>query len=222
MKRILDLVYGIPYYTNSSDQQFAWYVIYNDSVIILENNKFSSVNFKNIPKTNIRYLGLYGCNIHLACDFQNKVLSFYNTYNNNESLYRCKYTLENSVRSNILKPVQFKGFIYEPDLYDMSKDKFFIKSFYVGWNEDVVVNGYKFTNKIYFSIDLENHPDSIGLIYKLVKNDSSLIYPSNFNYRLLISDNNSTIINDIQRNQENTREINLNQSLLYKTIFRFK
>ena len=104
----------------------------------------------------------------------------------------------------------------------MSKDKFFIKSFYVGWNEDVVVNGYKFTNKIYFSIDLENHPDSIGLIYKLVKNDSSLIYPSNFNYRLLISDNNSTIINDIQRNQENTREINLNQSLLYKTIFRFK
>ena len=74
MKRILDLVYGIPYYTNSSDQRFAWYVIYNDGVIILENNKFSSVNFKNIPKTNIRYLGLYGCNIHLACDFQNKVL----------------------------------------------------------------------------------------------------------------------------------------------------
>ena len=218
MNRILDINNGIPYFTNDSDQIFAWYAVYDDNVIILEKSNFSSVSFNDIPKHSLKYFGLFGCGMHLTCNFYNKSLSVYSTYNENEFLYECKYTLDKGDGSNVLLPFQFKGFIYDAPVRGVCKENFLINSFYLGWIEDVIVQDKKFTNKVYFVIDILKHPTSVGLIYKLIPSDN--VYPQNNNYRLTISDNSNSIINDIQKSTSNVRNVYLNPSLKYKTIFR--
>ena len=219
MKKLLDINYGIPYFTNDSDQIFSWYAIYNDGVIILEKGLFSNVNFNHIPKTNVKYFGLFGSGMHLTCNFNNKYISIYNSHNENEFLYECKYKLNDCIESNSLIPFQFKGFIYDAPIKGICKENFLINSFYLGWMENVIVNEVKYTNKVYFSVDILKHPNSIGLIYKLEPKDN--VYPKNIKYRLAISDTNSTIINGIQKNTMNTRNVAINSTLKYKTIFRF-
>ena len=219
MKKIIDINNGIPYFTNDSDQIFSWYTIYNDGVIILEKGLFSNVNFNNIPKTNIQYFGLFGCGMHLSCNFKHKSIYIYNSYNENEFLYQCKYNLNENIKNNNITPFQFKGFIYDAPIKGLCKDKFLINSFYLGWMEDIEINNIKYTNKIYFSIDILKHPNSVGLIYKLIPKNNN--YPQNINYRLSISDSNISIINGIQKITNNIRNVTINSTLKYKTIFRF-
>ena len=219
MRKIIDINYGIPYYTNDSDQIFSWYAIYDDGVIILEKGLFSNVNFNNIPKTNIKFFGLFGCGMHLSCNFKNKSIYIYNSYNENEFLYQCKYNLNDSIGNNNLIPFQFKGFIYDAPIKGLCKDSFIINSFYLGWKEDISIDNIDYTNKIYFSIDTIKHPNSIGLIYKIIPKDN--VYPQNIKYRLTISDSNSSIINGIQKISNNTRNVTINSKLKYTTIFRF-
>ena len=219
MRKIIDVNYGIPYFTNDSDQIFSWYTIYDDGVIILEKGLFSNVNFNNIPKANIKYFGLFGCGMHLTCNFKKKSIYIYNSYNENEFLYQCKYNLNENIKNNNLIPFQFKGFIYDTPINNSHKDNFFINSFYLGWKEDILINNVSYINKIYFSIDIFKHPNSVGLIYKLTPKDN--FYPQNIKYKLSISDFNASIINGIQKITNNTRNVTINSTLKYKTIFKF-
>lgn len=197
MNHILDELYGIPYYTNNSDQIFAWYTVYNDGCIILEENKYSNVNFMDIPKTNIKHFGLYGCGFHLNTNFSNGTTSIYGFSKDKECLLSCNmYIKENKIiRYNEVQsfsvqdivPFQFKGFFYDSAFNNSIKDVFCVNKYYAGYSCIYNIDPFnKVLLKIYFSLDIIDHPNSIAIIYKTMRYKDS-VYPNKF-YRYSIAE----------------------------------
>jgi hypothetical protein len=216
MIKALDCVTGIPLYTNKNDQLFEWYVIYQDRAVILEIGKYSTVNFKDIPCSNLIHLGLFGMGFHLNYSFLSKSMSIYGEVLN--KAFRCEESTvlyKDSVLSEPLRPLkiipfQFKGFNF--DIISDTEQKFRITSHYLGITEE-----YEDLNiKKYFSINTDKYPGSFGIITKLIPKKSL----SHIKYRLAITDRTLKDIEGKQSEHEETsiKQIETNRDYTFKTI----
>ena len=56
---------SIPLYTNSSEQKFGWFIIYNNHSIVYEYTSYAHIQYSSISKNDINLFGLYGNNFKL-------------------------------------------------------------------------------------------------------------------------------------------------------------
>lgn len=212
MNHTLDKIYGIPYYTNNIDQLFSWYSIYNDGVIVTEINNYSSVDFNNIPKIDMKYFGLFGCGFHLSCNMNTGEINIYQSYKDNELLYSIAPTIEenkllilNSKKSfNIhnLTPFTFKQFVLETNFDNKLNSKSFIDKYYAGYSGLIDLDkNIQILFKIYFSIYINDFPNSIGIIYKFFPYKKTE-YQNKF-YRFELAENVYCNIEDIHKVSNN-------------------
>lgn len=216
MTNVLDSVKGIPFFTNCSDQAFGWYAIYNDGAIILELNKFSVVSFLDIPKSNLIHLGLFGNGLHLNCDFLMNSLSFYVQTSNKAFKYEeCLSVYEDSLcTKNVattIEPFQFKGFVFDSGY---GSSEFMINAHYLGYN--MIGKGFKV--KRYFSIDKLKYPNSIGIITKYA---STIDYPDDKIYRLLVTKNRIIENNGKQEKTSEYTTLTCKTTYTHKTILSY-
>ena len=236
MNHTLDIINGIPYYTNNTDQLFSWYSIYDDGVIITELNNYSSVDFNSIPKSDIKYFGLYGCGFHLNCNMNNGEVSIYQSYKENELCYSVQPSLtkDGIILSNTINrfdmtsivPFTFKHFVLETDFNDKTSSRCFIDEYYAGYTGILTLeDNIQILFKLYFSIHQYEFPNSIGIIYKFFPYKQTEY--RNTRYRFELAEN---VCYDINGNQKTTKNnicniINFNATKGYyknKLIFSYR
>ena len=234
MNHILDKINGIPYYTDNIDQLFSWYTIYNDSVIISELNKYSGVNFNSIPKQDISHFGLFGCGFHLDCDFNSYELSIYQSYKDNEYLYSNRPSIQennllilndkSSFKIQNVSPFTFKHYVLETE-FNKTSSRCFIDQYYAGYTGLISLNETKIIFKMYFSIHIYDHPDTIGIVYKFFPYEDTQYQDKN--YRFELAENMCTILNGKHKISKSSKGkiINFKETKGYyrnKTIFSYR
>ncbi len=50
---------SIPLYTNSSEQSYGWFIIYNNHSIVYEHTSYAHIQYSTISKDDINLFGLY-------------------------------------------------------------------------------------------------------------------------------------------------------------------
>jgi hypothetical protein len=186
----LDIIKDIPYYTNRTDRLFGWFSIYKDGNIIQELNRFSCIGYNEIPKDNISYFGLYGCGFHLISDFNTGSMYIYGKGSKKEFLFNTDFYIhENRILQEPnkfiiqnIQPFQLKGFVY--DMPGKSNKEFYMTDkYYAGYIGRLLLDELlEFDVKVYFSINILEHPSSIGIIFNLLPNQSTKKSRPNKNY----------------------------------------
>lgn len=176
----LDLVDDIPYYTHISKRPFLWFSKYNKGDTIREVDRYSSTSFDQIPKHGIRYFGLYGGGLHIISDFLDGSMYIYGSGFEKEFRYQNYSHFSSSIflhsidKKEILysiRPFQLKAFAYDltvgNNIYNIDKIQNTTTRYYAGYDCILLIeNEYPLKFRRYFSIDIFNHPRTIGIISK--------------------------------------------------------
>lgn len=209
---------SIPLSTNSSEQLFGWFTIYNNHSIVYEHTSYAHIQYSSISKNDINLFGMYGNEFKLVSNFSDGTMYI---YWRNRPIYEFKFLLSNRVIETNLsthvyhcRPFHLKSFIYDLDVSNpISSNRYMTDKYYSGYTGLILVNNYPLQVKQYFSIDVLKHPREIAIITKIQKIKDVEYSDGDFIFSMVTNNNIS---------KDNTKVNFLNDNAFkHKTIFKF-
>lgn len=211
---------SIPLNTNSPEQLFGWFTIYDNHSIVYEHTKYAHIQYSSISKKDIYLFGMYGNGFRLVSNFSNGNMSIY--WKNN-LIYRFNINLSSnmilndklSVHVYHCRPFHLKSFIYDFNVSNsINSNSYMTNKYYSGYTGLILINNYPLKIKQYFSIDILEHPREIAIITKIEK-IKNVDYSNADNIIFSIIENGNI--------SGDTKQINLlnDNAFKHKTIFRF-
>jgi len=210
---------SIPLYTNSSEQKFGWFIIYNNHSIVYEYTSYAHIQYSSISKNDINLFGLYGNNFKLISNFSDGSMYI---YWKNHLVYKFSILLSNKIIETKFntqvyhcRPFHLKSFIYDYNISNpINSNMFMTNKYYSGYTGIILVDKYPLEVKQYFSVDILDHPREIAIITKIRK-IKDIDYSKMNNIIFSIIENNSI------SKDNNKLSINDNNPFIHKTIFKF-
>lgn len=210
---------SIPLNTNSTEQLFGWFTIYNNHSIVYEHTSYAHIQYSSISKNDINLFGLYGNDFKLVSSFSDGSMYI---YWKDKLVYKFNILLSNKIiEANLnthvyhCRPFHLKSFIYDYDISNpIRSNGYMTNKYYSGYNGLVLVDNYPLEIKQYFSVDILDHPREIAIITK-IKKIKEVDYGNANNIIFSIIENSSI--------SKDSKKINLlNDNVFkHKTIFRF-
>ena len=209
---------SIPINTNSSEQLFGWFTIYNNHSIVYEHTNYAHIQYSSISKKDIHLFGMYGNGFKLASDFSDGSMYI---YWNNRPIYTFRFLLSNKMIETKLsthvyhcRPFHLKNFIYDFDVSNpISSNGYITNKYYSGYTGLILIDNSPLEIKQYFSIDISDHPREICIVTKIQKR-KNVDYPKE---DILFS----IIENNIISKDSNKFSLLNDNAFKHKTIFKF-
>lgn len=210
---------SIPLNTNSIEQLFGWFIIYDNHSIVYEHTSYAHIQYSSISKNDINLFGLYGNDFKLVSSFSDGSMYI---YWKNKLIYKFNILLSNQIIETNLnthvyhcRPFHLKSFIYDYDISNpIRTNRYMTNKYYSGYNGLILVNNCPLNIKQYFSVDILDHPKEIAIITK-IKKIKEIDYSNMNDIIFSIIENNSI--------SKDSKKINLlNDNVFkHKTIFKF-
>lgn len=208
---------SIPLYTNSSEQSYGWFIIYNNHSIVYEHTSYAHIQYSTISKSDINLFGLYGNGFKLVSNFSDGTMYIY--WKDNQiakfNFLLSNKAIETNLNSHVYhcRPFHLKSFIYDFNMFNtINSNGYMTNKYYSGYNGLILANNYPLKVKQYFSIDLMDHPKELAIITKLEK-IKDIEYPKD-NFIFSVIKNDKISKDNVQLNLLNDNVFK------HKTIFK--